>query len=92
MSIAERSINFHRKTFKGLVIFTLVSIVIMAVVLGNYDHKLMIWTIPIFTLWMMVLIIRAYRNWVFIIKNKKELEALNLHSDKDVIFIRKNLF
>jgi uncharacterized membrane protein len=92
MSIAERSIKFHRNTFTGLITFTVISVIIMAIILGNYEYKLMVWMLPIFTFLMSIPTIRAYRNWIFIIKNKKELDSLNLNVDENVIFFKKKLF
>jgi hypothetical protein len=92
MSIAERSIKFHRKTFTGLITFTVIFVIIMAIILGNDEYKLMVWMLPIFTFLMSIPTIRAYRNWIFIIKNKKELDSLNLNVDENVIFFKKKLF
>lgn len=96
MTIVERSINHYRKFFKFLVFFTLIGIIIAAVILGNYDYKVMAVTLPIFTFWMSIPIIWNYKNWKFMEKNKLKLELetkeLNIAVDKKFILSIKTIF
>lgn len=96
MSIVERSINHYCNFFKFLVAFTIISILIMAIVLGSYEYKIMTFILPLFTFWMIIPIVWNYKNWKYFEKNKKELESatatLDVDSNKKMILSMKSIF
>jgi hypothetical protein len=96
MTLVERSIDHYRNFFKFLVSFTLIGIIVAAIILGNYDYKVMAVALPIFTFWMSVPIIWNYKNWKFMEKNKIKLEfetkELNIAVDKKFILSLNSFF
>jgi membrane protein YdbS with pleckstrin-like domain len=90
MSIADRSIAFHRKSFKLLIALIVAVLLLTIYCILTYEHyKLLAYSFIVFTTIISFPIVYSYRNWRFIEKNKKELDMLNISISNNLIFVKK---